>query len=96
LKKHKLSDSDQIPAKLIQARGEMLLSAIHKLIDSVWNKVELPDQWKESIIVQVDKTDCNNYHGISLASTSINFLSNILSKLSPYIDEIIGDRQCGF
>jgi hypothetical protein len=29
----------------------MLLSAIHTLISSVWNKEELPDQWKESIIV---------------------------------------------
>jgi hypothetical protein len=29
------------------------MSQIHKLIYSVWNKEELPDQWKESIIVPV-------------------------------------------
>jgi hypothetical protein len=44
--------------------------ALHKLINSVWNKEELPDQWKESIIVPVhkkgDKPDRNNYPGISL------------------------------
>jgi hypothetical protein len=61
LKKYKSPGSDQIPAELIQAGGEILLSAIHKLINSVWNKEELPDQWKESIIVPVhkegDKTD---------------------------------------
>jgi hypothetical protein len=51
LKKYRSPRSDQIPAELIQAGGEMLLSAIHKLINSVWNKEELPDQWKESIIV---------------------------------------------
>jgi hypothetical protein len=51
LKKYKSSGSDQIPAELIQAGGEMSLSAIHKLINSNWNKKELPDQWKESIIV---------------------------------------------
>jgi hypothetical protein len=61
----------------------------------------LPDQWKESIIVPVHKNggkaDCNNYHGISLLSTSFKILSNILlSRLSPYMDEIIGDHQCGF
>jgi hypothetical protein len=50
LKKYKSSGSDQIPAKLNQAEGEMLLSAIHKLINSIWNKKELPDQRKESII----------------------------------------------
>jgi hypothetical protein len=44
-----------------------------------------------------DKTDCNNYRGIPLLSTSYNILSNILfSRLDPYIDEIIGDHQCGF
>jgi hypothetical protein len=40
------------------------------------------------------KTDCNNYRGISLLSTSCTILSNILlSRLGPYIDEIIGDHQ---
>jgi hypothetical protein len=36
----------KIPADLIQAGGKILMSAIHKLINSVWNKEELPDQWK--------------------------------------------------
>jgi hypothetical protein len=33
----------------------MLLSAIHKLINSIWNKEELPDQWKQSTILPVLK-----------------------------------------
>jgi hypothetical protein len=73
LKKYKLPGSDQIPAELIQAGGEILLSAIHKLINSIWNKEELSDQWKESIIVPIHKKgvkiDCNNYRGIYLLST---------------------------
>jgi hypothetical protein len=101
LKKYKSPGSDQIPTELIKAGGEILLAAIHKLINSVWNKEELPDQWKKSITVpihkKVDKTDCNNYRGISLLSTSYKMLSNILlSRLSPYIDEITRDHQCGF
>jgi hypothetical protein len=43
LKKYKSPGSDQILAELIQAGGKMLLSAIHTLINSVWNKEELPD-----------------------------------------------------
>jgi hypothetical protein len=78
LKKYKSPGSDQIPAELIQAGGEILVSAIHKLVKLVWNKQELPDQWKESIIVPVhkrgNKIDCNNYRGISLLSTSYNVL----------------------
>jgi hypothetical protein len=38
---------------MIQAVGKKLWSEIHKLINSIWNKEELPDQWKESIIVPV-------------------------------------------
>jgi hypothetical protein len=78
-----------------------MIFEIHKLINSIWNKEKLPDQWKDSIIVPVhkkgDKTYCTNYHGISLLWTSYKILSNILlSRLSPHIDEVIGDHQCGF
>jgi hypothetical protein len=69
LKKYKSPGSGEIPAGLIQAGGEILLSAIHKIITSVWNKEELPDQWKDSI-KKGDRTDCNNNRGISLLSTS--------------------------
>jgi hypothetical protein len=101
LKRYKSPGSDQIPAELIQARGKILLSAIHKFVNSVWNTEELPDQWKGSIILPVYKTDnktnCNNYGGILLLSTSYEMLSNILlSRFGPYIDEIGGDHLCGF
>jgi hypothetical protein len=101
LKRYKLPGSDQIPAELIQAGGEILWPAIHKLINSIWNKQELADQWKESIIVPIHKkgykSNCSNYYGTSLLSTSYKILSRIfLSKLSTYIDEIIEGHQCGF
>jgi hypothetical protein len=77
LEKYKSPCSNQIQAELFQAGGEILLSANHKLINSVWNKEELPDQWKESIIIPVHKkghkTDCNNYRGISLQNYPISF-----------------------
>jgi hypothetical protein len=96
-----LPGSDQILAELIQAGGETLRSELHRLINSVWNKEELPNQWKESIIIPVhkkgDKTDCSNYRGISLLSTSYKILSNILlPRLSPYVDEITWDHQRRF
>jgi hypothetical protein len=53
LKKYKSPGSDQIPAELIQAGGETLQSEIHKLSNCIWSKEELPDQWKESIIVPI-------------------------------------------
>jgi hypothetical protein len=61
MKKYKSPGSNQIPAELSQAGGETLLSAIHKLINSIWNKEGLPDKWMKSITVPItkkgDKTD---------------------------------------
>jgi hypothetical protein len=45
--------SDEILLELIQTGSETLLSAIHKLINSIWRREELPDQQKESIIVPI-------------------------------------------
>jgi hypothetical protein len=46
---------------LIKGRGGTICCAIHKLVISVWNKEELPEEWRESIIVPIykkgDKTD---------------------------------------
>jgi hypothetical protein len=100
LKKYKSPSSDQIPSELIQAGGDTYgLRSIHLLI--VFENEELPDQWKETIIVPVykmgDRTDYSNYHGITLLSTSYRILSIILlSRLSQYTDEVIGDHQCEF
>jgi hypothetical protein len=79
----------------------LLRSEIHKLIKLIWNKEELPHQWKESIVVPIhkkgDKTECSSYRGISFPSNSHKILSNILlARLTPYADEIIGDNQCDF
>ena len=68
---------------------------IHKLIIAIWNKEELPEEWKESVIVPIykkgDKTEYNNYRGISLLPNTYNILSNILlSGLIPYAEEIMG------
>jgi hypothetical protein len=101
LKSHKSPGTDQIPAELIKAGSRTIRCAIHKLIISIRNKEELPEEWKESIIVPIykkgDKTDCNNYRGILLLPTTYKILSNILlSRLIPYAEEVIGDHQCGF
>jgi hypothetical protein len=44
---------------MFQAGDKMLQPEIHKLINSIWNKEELPHQWKESITEQIYKKDKN-------------------------------------
>jgi len=101
LRSHKSPGIDQIPAELFKAWSRTIRCVIHKLIIAIWNKEELPEEWKESVIVPIhkkgDKTECNNYRGISLLPTTYKSMSNILlSRLIPYAEEIIGDHQCGF
>jgi hypothetical protein len=67
--------------KLLYVGAGTIFGAIHKLIISIWNKKELPEDWRESIIVPIykkgDKTDCNNYRCISLL-TIINYEKNVV------------------
>jgi len=59
---------DQILAEQIQVGGNILCSVIHKLINSIWNKKEFPQQWKDSTTVPIykqgDKTEFSNYRKI--------------------------------
>jgi hypothetical protein len=55
LKTYKSPGTDKIPAELIKAEGEILRSEIYRLICSVWNKEESPQQWKESITLPIYK-----------------------------------------
>jgi hypothetical protein len=57
LNRHRSSYTDQIPAELIKAEGGTIRSETHKPISSKWNKEELPEEWKESIILSVYKKD---------------------------------------
>jgi hypothetical protein len=82
LKRHQSPGTEQIPTELIKAGGRILRSEIHKLIISIWDKWELPEEWKESVIVPIykksDKTAYSNYQGMSLLSTTYKILSNNL------------------
>ena len=100
-KRRKSPDIDQFSADLIEAGCRTFRFEFHKSLNSIWNKEELPEEWKESIILSTykkgDKTDCSNYRGLSLLLTTYKIVSNILlSRLTPYAEEIIGDHQCAF
>jgi hypothetical protein len=49
--RHRSLGSDKILVELIRAGSNTLCCEVHKLIGSVWDKEELSQWWKESIIV---------------------------------------------
>jgi hypothetical protein len=87
--RHKSPRIDQITTELIKAGGRTIRSEIHKLISYFGDKKKLPEQGKKLIIAPIykkgDKSECSNYTGILLLSTTYKILSIILlSRLTPY------------
>jgi len=85
VKTHKSPGTDQSTIELFIAESRTIRCEIQQLINSIWNKEELPEEWKESIIGPIykkgDKTDRSNYRGISRLSTMHKILSNIFCQV---------------
>jgi hypothetical protein len=79
-KRNKSPGIDQIPVELIKSGGRIFRSEIHKLNNSIRNKEELPEDWKELIIVRSfrkgDKTGCSNRTGMLLCQLRTKFLQH--------------------
>ena len=61
----------------------------------------MPQEWGSAIICPIykqgDKLECRNYRGISLLNVAYKIFTNLLTRyIEPYVDEILGDYQCGF
>lgn len=101
LKNNKASGADGIPAELLKHGGPTLHQAIHEVIVHVWDREEMPEDWRKGILCPVHKkgdiTMCSNYRGITLLSTAYKIFSSILQqRIAPYAETIIGKYQCGF
>jgi hypothetical protein len=59
LKKYKSLNNYKILTELIDAGHKTAWYEIHKIINSVWKKEKLPDQWKEFSFLQfIYSTEC--------------------------------------
>jgi len=77
----------------------MICSETHELINSIWNKEELPEERKELIIVPIymkgDTTDCSNYRDICLSTTE-NFIQHLAIEVNSICRSNFWGYQCGF
>jgi len=57
----------------------------------------LPTDFSNYRGISILPTDFGNYRGTSILPTTYKIVSKILlPRLTPYAEEITGDRQCGF
>ena len=73
LKSRKSSDRVQIPTELIKERVRKIRYQNHKTITSTWNKEELLEQWKSSIILPIHKKVRNGIKEIVVTTESYHF-----------------------
>ena len=82
--------------------GNSLHNAMFKLFKVVWNKVEKPDSWRDTTIVQIDKpktkdkSDLNNKRNIHTKPQICKVFGNIVTAaIKPTITNNISKYQIG-
>ena len=101
LKRNKSPGPDGIAAEALQAGGEQLAHAIHKLCNKAWNEGIIPEGWNKSTLVPIPKkgdlSECSNYRTISLINhTGKVLLIVLLNRLKQQLDPSLSEEQAGF
>ena len=90
----------KVPAQLVQAGGEDVITTLTTICDKIWQKGEWPTPWTQSLVITLPKKgnlqQCQNYRSISLINHPRKvMLKIILNGLKPQA-EIIAEEQAGF
>ena len=91
-----------IPAEVWKYGGEKLQQRLFDLIKEIWDKEQVPQDWKDANITAIfkkgDRKDCGNYRGISLLSIAGKIMARILlNRVNQMISPVVlPETQCGF
>ena len=94
---------DSLQAEVLKLDHPEFIRYLHDLLVNAWSTGDVPQPWKDATIKVLHKTkdrsDCNNYQGISLVAHSDKVsLKMVLSCLSNYrkAKGVLPEEQCGF
>jgi len=95
LKNNRAPGEDSITSELIKYVGRKLRNSFLKLVTTIWDTEQMPQDGGTSIICPVykqgDKLECRNYRGISLLNVTYKIFTNLLTRyIEPYVEEILG------
>ena len=102
LARGKAPGNDGIPGEVFQAGKAVLLEPLHRLLCQCWQEGQVPQDMRDANIITLyknkgDRSDCNNYRGISLLSiTGKMFARVILRRLQILAERVYPESQCGF
>ena len=98
----KAPGEDGIPPEIIKCGKPALLEPLHELLCLCWREGNVPQDMRDAKIVTLyknkgDRSDCNNYRGISLLSiVGKVFARVVLARLQVLADRVYPESQCGF
>ena len=98
---------DELPAELLKLglpdSSHKILLAFHDIIVAVWMTGEVSQERKDATIKVLhkkkDRTECNNYRGLSLvAHAGKGLLKIVANRIGDFCEEagILPEEQCGF
>ena len=101
MKKGKSAGVDNIPAELVQAGGEDVITALTTICYKIWQTGEWPTPWTQSLDITLPKKgnllQCQNYRTICLIRhPSKVMLKIILNRMKPRAENIVAEEQAGF
>ncbi|CAG9129638.1 unnamed protein product [Plutella xylostella] len=101
LKNGKAPGNDGIPVEAFKANADVSADVLFSLFQKIWEKEEVPESWKEGLIIKLPKkgdlTNCGNWRGINLLPTCLKILCKVLlHRMAAPIDEGLRKEQAGF
>ena len=98
----KAPGEDGIPPEIIKVGKSTLLQPLHELLRPCWREGGVLQDMRDSLIITLyknkgDRSDCNNYQGISLLSIVGKIFARLVQpRLQILASRIPPESQCGF
>ena len=101
LKNNKATGTDNIAAEVLKADVDVTACEMEKLFRVVWDTEEVPEEWKEGLIVKLPKkgdlTTCGNWRGLTLMSVPAKCLGkSMIHRIRDEVDKKLRSEQAGF
>lgn len=101
LKDGKSPGPDGIVGELLKMGEETSIQITTELINKIWEREKVPEEWTQGIIVTLpkkgDKSRCENWRAITLLCTTSKILTRlILNRLKEGLDRVLRQNQAGF
>jgi len=93
--------ADGLHSEIIRRGRNRLAEVLHDIITEAWNQSEVPQDWKDALLITIfkkgDRKICGNYRGISLLSIPRKvFAWVLLNRLTSVAEGFLPEAQCGF